>query len=257
MEMIAPWHMNNKFVYTCRWTPKLDVKAESFKNLPVWVEFPFRLQILEADKIAIAETLGDVLHFIQGEEKSTHPHDKACILWDTDRPAPNNIKVEIEYDDELAIWQEVKFRNIPYHCYKCGTRGHSARDCEPKQVAKQPIASTSSKTPTATAVVPSPGAGSPQAGQEHEKSETPKKMPPVSHPLSAPSVEPLAQDVAPAQASPPLSFAAAVVVLFQNALAHLSLLPGLWIASRTHLLQNWKREKSIALRPNLWHSFLT
>jgi hypothetical protein len=31
---------------------------------------------------------------------------------------------------ELAIWQPVLFKNIPYHCYHCNGKGHLARECQ-------------------------------------------------------------------------------------------------------------------------------
>jgi hypothetical protein len=31
---------------------------------------------------------------------------------------------------ELAIWQPVLFKNIPYHFYQCNGKGHLACDCQ-------------------------------------------------------------------------------------------------------------------------------
>jgi hypothetical protein len=41
-----------------------------------------------------------------------------------------SIRVGIKGYKDLAIWQPVLFRNIPYHCYRCNGKGHLARDCQ-------------------------------------------------------------------------------------------------------------------------------
>ncbi|CAM6084773.1 unnamed protein product [Calypogeia fissa] len=124
---LAPWFMENRFVYTFRWEPHFDVRLETYTLLPVWIEIPFRSIILEKCRKLVAGALGKILYYVQGDEISSFPHDRACILWDTCRPVPKSVKINLA--DGLAIWQPVTFRNIPYHCYKCRRKGHLARDC--------------------------------------------------------------------------------------------------------------------------------
>jgi hypothetical protein len=99
-------------------------------QLPVWIELPFCTLILEKSRQLIAESLGEILYYIQRNELSSYPHDQACILWDTTKEIPMSIRVGIKGYKDLAIWQPVLFRNIPYHCYRCNGKGHLARDCQ-------------------------------------------------------------------------------------------------------------------------------
>jgi hypothetical protein len=137
----APWFMDGHFVYTFEWTPDFDVRTESYTKLPVWIELPFCTLILEKSMIQIAETLGEILYYIQGEELSLYPHDRVCILWDTTQEVPMSIRVGIKGYKDLAIWQPVLFKNIPYHCFRCNGKGHLARECQEfeAQAASQPI----------------------------------------------------------------------------------------------------------------------
>lgn len=119
--------MDRKFVSTFPWDPAFDVQTESYTKLPVWIEIPFHALLLEKCRMMIAESFGQVLFYIQGDDRSSYPHDRACILWDTTREVPCSVRVDIE--DGITIWQPVLFKNIPYHCYKCNKKGHLALEC--------------------------------------------------------------------------------------------------------------------------------
>jgi hypothetical protein len=39
-----------------------------------------------------------------------------------------SIRIGMKGYKDLAIWQPILFRKIPYHCYRCNGKGHLARD---------------------------------------------------------------------------------------------------------------------------------
>ncbi|CAM6098150.1 unnamed protein product [Calypogeia fissa] len=145
--ILAPWFMDHRFVYTFKWEAHFDVRLETYTTLPVWIELPFRSLLLENCRQQVAGALGKVLYYVQGNEYSTFPHDRACILWEKTHPVPKSIKINLK--DGLAIWQPVTFRNIPYHCYKCNRRGHLARECPGESLEPQPAPGLPAKTPPA------------------------------------------------------------------------------------------------------------
>lgn len=53
---------------------------ENYHMLPVWVEFSFQSLAPEGAKYKLARNLGEILLYIKGEERSSYPNDKACIL---------------------------------------------------------------------------------------------------------------------------------------------------------------------------------
>ncbi|CAM6093891.1 unnamed protein product [Calypogeia fissa] len=100
--LLAPWFMVHRFVYTFKWEAHFDVRLETYTTLPVWIEIPFCSLLLENCRQQVAGALGKVLYYVQGDEYSSYPHDRACILWDTTREVPRSIKIKLRED--LAIW---------------------------------------------------------------------------------------------------------------------------------------------------------
>lgn len=84
----APWFFGQKFSYTFPWEPNFDVTTSHYRMLPVWVEFPFHSLALEGAKYKLANNLGEVLLYVKGNEKSSYPNNKACILWDLREQIP-------------------------------------------------------------------------------------------------------------------------------------------------------------------------
>lgn len=138
--LCAPWYYQRRFVYTKVWDPNFDVTAEQ-REIPVWIEIPFRSLVLEKYRKGMVEELGDILVYLKGETLSEYPHDRACILWDTSRPTPESISFVI---GGHVLWQEVTFRNLPISCYRCNSRSHSTDQC-PHEIAEEVIPSSSPK----------------------------------------------------------------------------------------------------------------
>lgn len=78
----APWFYDKKYLYNFPWEPNFDLTIGNYHMLPVWVEFPFRSLALEGAKYKLAHSLGEILLYIRGKERSSYPKNKVCILWD-------------------------------------------------------------------------------------------------------------------------------------------------------------------------------
>lgn len=55
-----PWYVDRKFMYTFAWEPNFDVSSNAYSPMPIWVEIPYRILILENKQIEIAESLGGI-----------------------------------------------------------------------------------------------------------------------------------------------------------------------------------------------------
>ncbi|CAM6094025.1 unnamed protein product [Calypogeia fissa] len=56
--ILAPWFMEHRFVYTFKWEAHFDVRLETYTQLPVWIEIPFRSLLLENCRQQVAGALG-------------------------------------------------------------------------------------------------------------------------------------------------------------------------------------------------------
>lgn len=91
----APWFFGRKFLYTFPWVPNFDVMTCNYHMLLVWVEFCFKSIVLESAKFKMAHCLGEIFLYVRGEECSSYPNDKACIVWDLREAIPYNIQVKL------------------------------------------------------------------------------------------------------------------------------------------------------------------
>lgn len=77
--------MYRRFVFTAAWNPEFNVHKDFRTKIPTWIDLPCRYLVLETSRQKLAMALGPILHFIQGDECSSYPHDRGCILWDVTR----------------------------------------------------------------------------------------------------------------------------------------------------------------------------
>lgn len=80
--------MDRKYMYTMGWEPAFDVHGH-YNLLPVWINFPFCALALKTSRRRLAECLGTMLVYLQGDDYSKYPNDRACILWDITKPPPS------------------------------------------------------------------------------------------------------------------------------------------------------------------------
>lgn len=89
----APWFMFKSFVFMAAWNPNFNVHKDFRTKIPTWIELPYRSLILETSRKKLALALDPILHFIQGEECSSYPHDHTCILWDVTQKTLRWLKI--------------------------------------------------------------------------------------------------------------------------------------------------------------------
>lgn len=75
-----PWYCERRYMYVAAWEPGFDVTTGNYAHLPVWVDIPFRVLVVEKDRLPIIKSLGEVLLYLKGKNHSSYPHDRACVL---------------------------------------------------------------------------------------------------------------------------------------------------------------------------------
>lgn len=75
-----PWYIDQKYMYTFAWEPNFDVSLGAYSPMLVWVEIPYKVLILENKRIEIAESLEEVLVYLNGDNHSSFPNDRVYIL---------------------------------------------------------------------------------------------------------------------------------------------------------------------------------
>lgn len=110
------------------WKHGFDVTSGNYAHLPVWVAIPFYVLVVEKDRLPIINaSLGEVLLYLKGENHSSYPHDRACVLRDLGKAIPQSVKILLS--NGVTIWQPVVFKNLPFTCFICHNHGHIASDC--------------------------------------------------------------------------------------------------------------------------------
>lgn len=123
----APWFMYKRFVFIAEWKPEFDIRKDFDKFIPIWMEIPYRALVLKDNRRDLMLRMGPLLHFAQGEDVTSYPHDRACILWDTTKEVPKRLRIWV--DDDNYVWQTVIFKNLPTMCKFCNSSRHLAFDC--------------------------------------------------------------------------------------------------------------------------------
>lgn len=88
-----PWFVKHNYMYTFRWDPNFNLGSRGYLSLPVWVEIPFRALSLEFDRIKLAELLGDVLVYLDGDRHSSYPNDRVCVMRDLHKEIPASLGI--------------------------------------------------------------------------------------------------------------------------------------------------------------------
>lgn len=78
-------------MYMFKWDPNFDLSYGGYSPLPVWVEIPLRALSLEFDRIGLAESLGEVLVYLDGDRHSSYPNDRVCVLCDLHEVVPKSV----------------------------------------------------------------------------------------------------------------------------------------------------------------------
>lgn len=174
----APWFYGRKFLYTFPWVSNFDVTTGNFYMLPVWIELPFRSIVLESARFKMAWCLGEILLYVRGNDHSSYPNDKACILWDLREPIPQSIQVKLS--KRISIWQPVVLKNVPFTCYHCNEPGHLARDClQRSPPTEQPPGNRGDDYPDANQNPPqAPAPNNSMPPRVPESAEQPNQTPP-------------------------------------------------------------------------------
>lgn len=74
-----PWFYEHCYMYVAAWELDFDVTIGNYSRLPMWVDIPFCILTVKKDRFQIIKSLGEVL-YLKGENHSSYPHDRACVL---------------------------------------------------------------------------------------------------------------------------------------------------------------------------------
>jgi hypothetical protein len=125
-ESNTPWFLNRRYMFTFPWHPAFNVHTEFLVHAPVWIELQFRDLIFEPQRSKLVEQLGPILHYTKGDEWSTYPHDRVCVMWDMRRVVPKYIKI---VHSSITLWQPIEFKTLPLTCFICRADSHLAHNC--------------------------------------------------------------------------------------------------------------------------------
>lgn len=75
-----PWFVDRNYMYTFAWDPTFDLNTGGYSPLHVWVKLPYMVLSLEAGKSFLAESLGEVLVYLNRDMHNSYPNDHLCVL---------------------------------------------------------------------------------------------------------------------------------------------------------------------------------
>lgn len=115
-------------VHFTPYTSKFDPESILNSHSPVWIGFPKLPGALRPVAKSIANELGQVLFVPKKEEIQSILGPRFCILWEMDKPVPEEVMVVAKPIGEIFI--KVKFQPFPHACFKCNQLGHQANGKE-------------------------------------------------------------------------------------------------------------------------------
>lgn len=104
-----------------------NVHKDFASKVSVWIELPYHSLLMENSRRKLVRALGSIFNFVQEDESSSYSHNWACILRDTTRPTPRQLKIRL--DSDHYVQQEVIFKNLPTLCQFCGSLTPLGFDC--------------------------------------------------------------------------------------------------------------------------------
>ena len=66
------------------------------------------------------------MHYTRGDDWSTYPHDRVCVMWNMRRVVPHHIKI---VHSSITLWQPIEFKTFPQSCFICRSDTHIAHQC--------------------------------------------------------------------------------------------------------------------------------
>jgi hypothetical protein len=123
-------------MFTFPWHTAFNVHTEFLVQAPVWIELQFRDLIFEPQRRKLVEQLGPILNYTIGEEWSTYPHDRVCVMWDMRRVVPQHIKI---VQSSITFWQPIEFKTLPQMCFICRADNHLAHNCPRCPIKVDPL----------------------------------------------------------------------------------------------------------------------
>ncbi|MCO5584508.1 hypothetical protein L7F22_038436 [Adiantum nelumboides] len=122
-----------QMVHVLPWSPSKDYHNLIRHSCPVWVEVVNFPDYMREELPGLAASLGKVIC----PPRPTGNRNRFCILWDTDKPAPPSIAIEVEDVEMGETYFDLKWGVFAGACFTCHTFGHLASEC-PHVVHKPP-----------------------------------------------------------------------------------------------------------------------
>ncbi|XP_019248357.1 PREDICTED: uncharacterized protein LOC109227613 [Nicotiana attenuata] len=136
----GPYTANNRPMILKDWDPTFQIKEESMRIVPLWVNFP-RLSI----QCWIEENLGRIASLL-GKPICTDrltadcervPYARVLIDMDITQPLPKEVHIEIP--GQKSWIQMVEFEWKPKFCLECNNFGHEKGKCQQMEEQKEEV----------------------------------------------------------------------------------------------------------------------
>ncbi|MCO5570018.1 hypothetical protein L7F22_023732 [Adiantum nelumboides] len=129
----SPLFYGLQMVHVLPWSPSKDYQNLIRHSCPVWVEVVNFHDYMREELLGVAVSLGNV----NFPPRPTRNRNRFCILWDTDKPTPPFIAIEVENIGIRETYFDLKWGVFARACFTCHKFGHLASEC-PQIVHKPP-----------------------------------------------------------------------------------------------------------------------